>query len=106
VKPLACARSTDKGVAPAAGDGTTALHRAAAGIRGPEASLEPRHGLILVGYQVSNVLNLVKYHLSFACKVYDANVRRIICPFSLTQPPHSPVSCIAQILAYRMISMP
>jgi hypothetical protein len=66
-----------KGVAPAPPG------RAAAGVRGPEASLEPHHGLIQVGYQVSNVLNLVKHHLPFACKVYDANVRRIIGPFSL-----------------------
>jgi hypothetical protein len=82
-----------KGVAPAAGHGTTAPHCTATGVRGPESLLEPRNGLVQVGYQISNVLNLVKHHLSFACRVYATNVGRIIDPFSLGPKPLSPVSC-------------
>ena len=64
-----------KGVAPAVRHGTTALHRATTGVRGPEPLLEPLDGLVQVSYQVANVLNLIKHHLSFAYRVYDANVR-------------------------------
>ena len=76
-----------KGVASAAGHGTTATYQATTGVRGPEPLLEPRYGLAQVGYQISNVLNLVKHHLSFAYRVYDANVRRIIDSFSLGPNP-------------------
>src|SRR5262245_60230629 len=95
-----------KGVTPAAGHGTTASHHTATGVRSSESLLEPRDSLVQVGYQVANVLNLVKHHLSFACRVYDANIKRIIDPFSLGPKPLSPVSCTAQIPAYAMISTP
>jgi hypothetical protein len=80
-----------KGVAPAAGHGTTAAHQATTGVRGPESLLKPLNGLVQVSYQVANVLNLVKHHLSFACRVYDANVRRIIDPFLLGPKPPLPL---------------
>jgi hypothetical protein len=66
-----------KGIAPAAGHGTTAPHRATTGVLSPEPVLEPIDGFVQVVYQVSNVLNLVKHHLSFACIVSDATGRYI-----------------------------
>jgi hypothetical protein len=64
-----------KGVAPAAGHGTTVLYRAAAGVFGTEPILEPLDGLIQIVYEIANVLNLVKHGVSFACLVSDAIAR-------------------------------
>src|SRR5262245_34735783 len=92
-------------VAPAARHGPTALHRATTGVRGPEPLPEPLDGLVQIRSQVANVLNLVKHRLSFACRVYGANVRcpphaltcqwphfvrRIIDPFALLPKPPQP----------------
>ena len=76
-----------KGVAPAAGHGTTALHRATTGVFGPEPVLEPRDGLVQIVYQIANVLNLVKHDAVLRLQSLRCSRKRIIDPFTLGPKP-------------------
>jgi hypothetical protein len=74
-----------KDIAPAAGHGTTALHRTTTGVLGSEPVLKPRNGLIQIGYHIANVLNLVKHALSSASNAkFDTEYPKIsqFWPFS------------------------